>query len=100
MDECGFDRMEREAQAGTVSDRPLDAGTGGRSTAPAANIDVGAWAGSVGDPPLAPVFPDRLVDGAVILELTGRSYRLAPCRSTSRRVSGDPAHLLTPVVSR
>jgi DNA replication protein DnaC len=65
----------RRTGAGTFYDRLLDARTGRRSAALAANIDFGAWADSLGDPPLATAFFDRLVDGAVILKLTGRSYR-------------------------
>jgi DNA replication protein DnaC len=49
IDEFGFDRLEREAQAGTFYYRPLDAHTGRRSTALAANIEFGAWADSLGD---------------------------------------------------
>ena len=77
IDEFGFDRLEREAhaQASTVYDRLLDARTGRRSTALATNIDFKAWGDYLGDPPLATAFLDRLVDGAVILKLTGRSYR-------------------------
>jgi DNA replication protein DnaC len=77
IDEFGFDRLEREAQAraSTFYYRLLDARTGRRATALATNIDFGAWADYLGDPPLAMAFLDRLVDGAVILELTGRSYR-------------------------
>ena len=77
IDEFGFDRLEREAQAqaSTFYYRLLDARTGRRSTALATNIDFGAWADYLGDPPLAAAFLDRLVDGAVILKLTGRSYR-------------------------
>jgi DNA replication protein DnaC len=55
--------------------RLLDARTGRRSTVLATNIDFKAWADYLGDPPLATAFLDRLVDGAVILKLTGRSYR-------------------------
>src|SRR5512132_131349 len=77
IDEFGFDRLEREAQAqaSTFYYRLLDARTGRRSTALATNIDFAAWADYLGDPPLATAFLDRLVDGAVILKLTGRSYR-------------------------
>src|SRR5271157_4544588 len=77
IDEFGFDRLEREAQAqaSTVYYRLLDARSGRRSTALATNIDFKAWADYLGDPPLATAFLDRLVDGAVILKLTGRSYR-------------------------
>ena len=77
IDEFGFDRPEREAQAQASSFyyRLLDARTGRRSTALATNIDFAAWGDYLGDPPLATAFLDRLVDGAVILKLTGRSYR-------------------------
>ena len=77
IDEFGFDHLEREVQAraSTFYYRLLDARTGRRSTALATNIDFGAWADYLGDPPLAAAFLDRLVDGAVILKLTGRSYR-------------------------
>ena len=77
IDEFGFDRLEREtqAQASTFYYRLLDARTGRRSTALATNIDFAAWADYLGDPPLATAFLDRLVDNAVILKLTGRSYR-------------------------
>jgi DNA replication protein DnaC len=77
IDEFGFDRLEREAQtqASTFYYRLLDARTGRRSTALATNIDFEAWAEYLGDPPLATAFLDRLVDGAIILKITGRSYR-------------------------
>jgi DNA replication protein DnaC len=84
IDEFGFDRLEREsqAQASTFYYRLLDARTGRRSTALATNIDFAAWADYLGDPPLATAFLDRLVDGAVILKLTGRSYRAHRARRT------------------
>jgi DNA replication protein DnaC len=77
IDEFGFDRLEREAKshASNFYYRLLDARSGRRSTALATNIDFGAWGDYLGDPPLATAFLDRLVDGAVILKLTGRSYR-------------------------
>jgi DNA replication protein DnaC len=65
---------------GDVNYRLLDACTGRRSTALATNIDFGAWADYLGDPPLAAAFLDRLVDGAVILKLTGESYRVHRAR--------------------
>ena len=88
IDEFGFDRLEREAQAqaSTFYYRLLDARMGRRSTALATNIDFGAWADYLGDPPLAAAFLDRLVDGAVVLKLSGRSYRAHRARPAS-----DPA---------
>jgi DNA replication protein DnaC len=85
IDEFGFDRLEREAQsqASTFYYRLLDARTGRRSTALATNIDFSAWADYLGDPPLATAFLDRLVDGALIQKLTGRSYRAHRARPVS-----------------
>ncbi len=39
------------------------------------NIDFEAWADYLGDPPLAMAFLDRVVDGAILLKVQGRSYR-------------------------
>ena len=88
IDEFGFDRLEREAQAqaSTFYYRLLDARMGRRSTALATNSDFSAWADYLGDPPLAAAFLDRLVDGAVVLKLSGRSYRAHRARPAS-----DPA---------
>jgi DNA replication protein DnaC len=92
IDEFGFDRLEREAQAqaSTLYYRLLDARTGRRSTALATNIDFAAWADYLGDPPLATAFLDRLVDGAVILKLTGRSYRAHRARPAAETGKIDP----------
>jgi DNA replication protein DnaC len=91
IDEFGFDRLEREAQAqaSTVYYRLLDARTGRRSTALATNIDFKAWADYLDDPPLATAFLDRLVDGAVILKLTGRSYRAHRARPVLESDAAD-----------
>lgn len=91
IDEFGFDRLEREsqAQASTFYYRLLDARTGRRSTALATNIDFAAWADYLGDPPLATAFLDRLVDGAVILKLSGRSYRAHRARRASETGQAD-----------
>ena len=77
IDEFGFERLEREAQpqASTFFYRLLEARTGRCSTALVTNVDFGAWSEYLGDPSLATAFLDRLVDGALILKLSGRSYR-------------------------
>jgi DNA replication protein DnaC len=56
IDDFGFDRLEREAQASSVYYRLLDARTGRRSTALATNIEFKAWADYLGEPPLAAAF--------------------------------------------
>lgn len=89
IDEFGFDQLERAAQPQSSSFyyRLLDARMGRRSTVLTTNMDFGAWAHYLGDPLLATACLDRLVDGAVILKLAGRSYRAhraRPVRETSR----------------
>ena len=39
------------------------------------NIDFEKWGEYLGDPPLAMAFLDRIVDGATILKINGKSYR-------------------------
>lgn len=77
LDEFGFDRLERtEArQAASLFYKVIDARSQKRSTALVSNIDFDAWADYLGDPPLAMAFLDRLVDGAIILKINGKSYR-------------------------
>ncbi|MGO9467133.1 MAG: ATP-binding protein [Isosphaeraceae bacterium] len=91
IDEFGFDRWERaaQAQASTFYYRLLDARTARRSTMLATNIEFKAWADYLGDPPLATAFLDRLVDGAVILKLSGRSYRAARARPVLEADAAD-----------
>lgn len=92
IDEFGFDRLEREAhaQASTFYYRLLDARTGRRSTVLVTNIDFTAWDEYLGDPPLASAFLDRLVDGATILKLSGRSYRAHRARPVAEVDRTDP----------
>ncbi len=77
IDEFGFDKVERQLcdQAASLLYKVLDARSGRRSTALATNVDFDAWTDYLGDPPLAMAFLDRVVDGAIILKLQGKSYR-------------------------
>jgi DNA replication protein DnaC len=76
IDEFGFDKIERSLapQAANLLYKIIDARTQ-RSTALVTNIDFDAWGEYLGDPPLAMAFLDRVVDGAIILKIKGRSYR-------------------------
>jgi DNA replication protein DnaC len=76
LDEFGFDRVERleSPQAASLLYKLINARSG-RSTALVTNIDFEAWGEYLGDPPLAMAFLDRIVDGAIILKITGKSYR-------------------------
>jgi DNA replication protein DnaC len=85
IDEFGFDRIERTAspQAANLLYKIIDARTRQRSTALVTNIDFEAWADYLGDPPLAMAFLDRVVDGAIVLKIQGKSYRAH--RATSQK---------------
>jgi DNA replication protein DnaC len=77
IDEFGFDKIERDEapQAANLFYKIIDARYQQRSTALITNIDFDAWADYLGDPPLAMALLDRLVDGAIIVKIKGRSYR-------------------------
>ena len=76
IDEFGFDRIERaeSSQAASLLYKVVDGRTK-RSTAMVTNISFEAWAEYLGDAPLAMAVLDRVVDGAIILKIEGRSYR-------------------------
>jgi DNA replication protein DnaC len=76
IDEFGFDKIERTEtpQAANLLYKIIDARVH-RSTALVTNIDFDAWGEYLGDQPLAMAFLDRVVDGAIILKIKGRSYR-------------------------
>lgn len=84
IDEFGFDRIERDAspQAASLWYKVIDARSGRASTALVTNIDFEAWADYLGDAPLAMALLDRVVDGATIVKLKGKSYRVH--RSTDK----------------
>lgn len=77
IDEFGFDRIERAecAQAASLLYKVVDSRGPQRSTAMVTNISFEAWADYLGDAPLAMAILDRLVDGAIVLKIEGRSYR-------------------------
>jgi len=62
-------------QAASLLYKVVDARSEQRSTALVTNIDFEAWGEYLGDPPLAMALLDRIVDGAIILKIAGKSYR-------------------------
>lgn len=62
-------------QAASLWYKIIDARSQQRSTALVTNIDFEAWADYLGDAPLAMALLDRVVDGATIVKLKGKSYR-------------------------
>ena len=77
IDEFGFDRLERQEspQAASLLYKVIDARSQKRSTALISNIDFKTWGEYLGDAPLAMALTDRLVYRAIILKITGQSYR-------------------------
>jgi DNA replication protein DnaC len=78
IDEFGFDRIERAVcpQAASLWYKIIDVRSQRASTALVTNIDFDAWAEYLGDAPLAMALLDRVVDGATIVKLKGKSYRV------------------------
>jgi DNA replication protein DnaC len=78
LDEFGFDRIERSLcpQAASLWYKIIDARSQRVSTALVTNIDFESWADYLGDAPLAMALLDRVVDGATIVKLKGKSYRV------------------------
>lgn len=77
IDEFGFDKIERSdsSQAASLLYKLVDSRSPQRSTALVTNVDFEAWSEYLGDAPLAMAILDRLVDGAIVLKIAGRSYR-------------------------
>jgi DNA replication protein DnaC len=78
IDEFGFDRIERSLspQAASLWYKIIDARSQQHSTALITNIDFSDWTEYLGDAPLAMALLDRVVNGATIVKLKGRSYRV------------------------
>jgi DNA replication protein DnaC len=85
IDEFGFDKIERaeSGQAASLLYKVVDSRGPKRSTALVTNIGFEAWADYLGDAPLAMAILDRLVDGAIVLKIEGRSYRAHRSKQSS-----------------
>src|SRR2546421_12547875 len=77
VDEFGFDRLERREahDAASLLFKVIDARLQKHATALVTNIDFDTWGEYLGDPPLAMALLDRIVDGAIIVKINGKSYR-------------------------
>lgn len=96
IDEFGFDRIERaeSSQAASLLYKVVDSRGPQRSTAMVTNISFEAWADYLGDAPLAMAILDRVVDGAIILKIEGRSYRASRLK---RPVPGKDGKVAKPL---
>ncbi len=88
IDEFGFDRVARPESppAAPLLYKIIDARSRQRSTALVTNIDFDAWGDYLGDPPLAMAFLDRIVDGAIILKINGKSYRAHRAKQPKKKL--------------
>jgi len=77
VEEFGFDRIERTEcpQAAHLLYKIVASRNEKRSTALVTNVDFDKWAECLADGPVAMAFLDRLVEGAIILKIKGKSYR-------------------------
>jgi DNA replication protein DnaC len=96
IDEFGFDQIERSEsrQAASLLYKLIDTRSPKRSTALVTNIDFESWEKYLGDPPLAMALLDRIVDGAIILKINGKSYRAhraKPASPGKGNPSGEPS---------
>jgi DNA replication protein DnaC len=91
VDEFGLDKIERaeSSQAASLLYKLIDGRGQQRSTALVTNIDFEAWGDYLGDPPLAMALLDRLVDGAIILKIKGKSYRAHRARAANTEPDDD-----------
>jgi DNA replication protein DnaC len=90
IDEFAFDKIERSEtpQAANLLYKIIDARSQ-RSTTVVTNVDFDAWGAYLDDPPLATAFLDRVVDGAIILKINGKSYR---AHRASKKSAQAPAN--------
>ena len=77
IDEFGFDRIERAEcpEAAHLLYKIIASRNQKRSTAVVTNVDFDKWGDYLSDGPLAMAFLDRLVEGAIMLKVKGKSYR-------------------------
>jgi DNA replication protein DnaC len=75
IDEFGYDYIERDQspQAANLFFKIIDARNRRCSTALATNMDFKTWTKNLGESNLAGAFLDRIVDGAIILKINGKS---------------------------
>src|SRR5215471_2244992 len=83
IDEFAFDKVERleSPESAHLLYKVIVTRHRRRSTALLTNIDFDAWADYLGDAPLAMAFLDRLVEGAIIIKIKGKSYRAAKAKT-------------------
>ena len=89
IDEFGFDKIERVEcpEAAHLLYKIIASRNRKRSTALVTNVDFDKWGEYLSDGPLAMAFLDRLVEGAIILKVKGKSYRAERAKTAENHSS-------------
>ena len=89
IDEFGFDKIERAEcpEAAHLLYKIIASRNQKRSTALVTNVDFDKWGDYLSDGPLAMAFLDRLVEGAIIMKVKGRSYRAEKAKTADKHSS-------------
>jgi DNA replication protein DnaC len=96
IDEFAFDKVERleSPHAAHLLYKVIVARHRRRSTALLTNIDFDGLADYLGDAPLAMALLDRLVDGAIIIKIKGKSYRASKAKTAKSLRKPKPLNQL------
>ena len=86
IDEFGFDKIERSEcpETAHLLYKIIAARNQKHSTALVTNVDFEKWGEYLSDGPLAMAFLDRLVEGAIILKVKGKSYRAEKAKALEK----------------
>jgi len=89
IDEFGFDKIERAEcpEAAHLLYKIIASRNQKRSTVLVTNVDFDKWGDYLADGPLAMAFLDRLVEGAIILKVKGKSYRAEKAKAPENHSS-------------
>jgi DNA replication protein DnaC len=89
IDEFGFDKIERAEcpEAAHLLYKIIASRNQKRSTALVTNVDFDKWGDYLSDGPLAMAFLDRIVEGAIILKVKGKSYRADKAKTVENHSS-------------
>jgi DNA replication protein DnaC len=89
IDEIGFDRLEQETSAhASLFFKVIEGRYGKNSTILTTNIDFEALGEYLGDPVITTSLVDRMVHHAIIVNITGPSYRMHESKELNRSADG------------
>jgi DNA replication protein DnaC len=91
IDEVGFDRLEQRAPHNAdLFFKVIDARYGKKSTLMTTNIDFKALGDYLGDPVVTTAIVDRMVHHAVIINISGPSYRIHESKKINHTHANPP----------